>query len=615
MAACSEAAWGRDARMDGAVHEAGFFDALGDDDVLAIMRHLVKIPTDATIGLKLQRNVKRGLKDIGALLAACKRMDAVLASVGRLLKMELVARGSTQIAPTPRMLQSSENPYTEQVRLESRSSDQLKNLRDAIAGMAVHCAGPCCAHSRGEVNRQLKDRGIVTPVVERSTVLSPSANGAIAFVSSRRRVSKLATRHGNRSSRHEEMIIQFGTTTGRQSSSKSTTAHSVPHELCRISLENDDRFSAPQVLRSNNGGTAVAIIRALHTAAADETIPHSIVGVWQPMQNLNDGRCSNAIQSIPPPVAAQDIGVINAQEAWWAVSSEDAEENLERLVVLWSTAYVHPMGTVVGANADNACYIIALYELVDGEDEDAQACYELHSYIGPFAGKAQTANPTKDGNEAVVLVRNPPLGNGPGSLATRCTRIHGVMSEEPIELDHKWRPLLPHTSLLSHHPDDSVHCPSCVAISPSGDCVIAIHSRRGTVILEVLIRTEPGVFVSVQTMDVTHWTAIGQSEPTVFDQDDHQANAGATVSLKLPYHIGFSPCGRFAAILDKRTTFGLPITNHAVVVLDMAARNERRGVRALPLAPVEDVAPRSLEWTDTGMWLQPRYGSLLISNV
>ena len=164
--------------------------------------------------------------------------------------------------------------------------------------------------------------------------------------------------------------------------------------------------------------------------------------------------------------------------------------------------------------------------------------------------------------------------------------------------------------MAAAHPADVAVCPSAVALSPSGDCVVAIHRRALSVLVEVLIRTAPEVFVSVQTIDVTHWTSRGGGEPTLWDAEGSHATAN---SLKLPYNITFSPCGRFAAILDQRPLFGLSITNHALVVLDMAYRHERRGVRACALAPVEDMAPRSIDWTSKGLWIQARYGALFLS--
>ena len=139
-----------------------------------------------------------------------------------------------------------------------------------------------------------------------------------------------------------------------------------------------------------------------------------------------------------------------------------------------------------------------------------------------------------------------------------------------------------------------------------------MHRRALTVILEVLLRTAPNVFVSVQRIDITHWTSLGRPEASIFDE---AADSGAVaMALKLPYTLTFSPCGRFVAVVDQRPLFGLAITNHAIVVLDMSRRHERRGVRALPLAPAEDVAPRSLEWTAAGLWLQPRYGCVLLES-
>ena len=187
--------------------------------------------------------------------------------------------------------------------------------------------------------------------------------------------------------------------------------------------------------------------------------------------------------------------------------------------------------------------------------------------------------------------------------------MHDVFLENVAELDHHSAISRGRTGLIPPHPHDLAHCPSAVGLSPSGDCVVAIHRRALTVLLEVLIRTAPGVFVSAQTIDVTPWTTIGRGEPSVFDPPGTDAVANA---LKLPYHVTFSPCGRFAAIVDQRTLFGLSVTNHALVVLDMALRHERRGVRALPLAPSDDVAPRSIEWTSEGIWLQPRYGCLFL---
>ena len=152
------------------------------------------------------------------------------------------------------------------------------------------------------------------------------------------------------------------------------------------------------------------------TVSAGQNVPHSLLSVWVPASQHLEG-------TITPPDEAVNIGALNAQDAWWLNDNE--HEN--SLVVVWSTGYVHPMGSVVGANADNACYFIASYDYND---------FELNHYTGPFYGKVQTVSPTACGMQAAVLIRNAPIGNGPGSFASRSTRIHTIDREETVELDH-----------------------------------------------------------------------------------------------------------------------------------------------------------------------------------
>ena len=579
---------------------SGQLDALEDDIVLRIMHLLVEIPDGCFgQGLQLHQEVCQGAANLSCLVASCRRMVTILTTSGKLLEQEMLARGATHIPPSPLQLSTSEYPFTHQVRLESRSADQLKFLRSAIGGMAVHCAGPCCKAARTSVNAQLRNSqdsraGYVAAATDRSTVVSASVNGQYAFVASRKRVHKSDRRHspslGASLRGHKEVLLRMGF---KKIQSSTREAHTRVEcvQLNSLELRDDAEFGAPQSMRSSQDGACVAVIRAVHSSAVNEHVPHSAVHLWHPT--------SKEFLHLQNDLAeAQQLGAINAQDAWWL----DEEESRKRLVVLWSTAYVHPMGTVVGANADNACYFIAVYH----------SDLTLESYTGPFHGKAQTASPDAKGSHVAVLVRKSPLGNGPMSLPTRCTKVHDIFEETAVEIDHTEAIRTGNPWPLPPHPHDLVHCPSAVALSPRGDCIVAIHRRYATVILEVLIRTAAQVFVSVQSMDVTHWTAIGINEPSVFDSPGSVSTAA---SLKLPYRIVFSPCGRFAAIADQRPLFGLSITNHALLVLDMALRHERRGVRALPLAPVEDVAPRSLEWTDAGMWLQPKFGTLLLCDV
>ena len=565
---------------------AGLFDIIDDEVIVEIMHRLVALPENLQPGLGMHKYVMRGAQDLRSVLLTCRRMPYALANTGAPLRTEMAARAATQIAPPPETLGITRFPFTLQVRDETRSAEQLRSLREGIDGMAIHCAGPCCERARRDFNRK-KQR--LCAVTRRSTIVAPSSSGECAFVCSRWRNDSRGAKQRMHNRGPSEVIDAFAEYVIRMTIGEDGCVE----ESC-LPLNDLDQYSAPQSMRTSHCGHSAALIRAVHASHADESIPHSVVCVMDACAE-SEPELSDIVE---PPEEAQEIGAINAQDAWWVEKTGDAEDT--RLAVLWSTAYVHPMGSVVGANADNACYFIAVYNKAD---------YELHEYSGPFNGKAQTASPAADGKEVAVLVRKAPMGNAPGILATRCTMLHDVYSETATEITHT-STIATGRGLAPPHPLDLASCPSAVGLSPSGDCVVAIHRRALTVLVEVLIRTAPQVFVSVQTIDVTHWISLGSPEPTIWDWDTHADTAHA---LKLPYKISFSPCGRFAALVDQRPLFGLSISNYAVVVLDMAYRHERRGVRACALAPVEDMAPRSIEWTEKGLWVQARYGALFLS--
>lgn len=566
--------------------ESGLFDAVSDDAVLNIMQHAIALPENAR-GIEVHNAVIATGKDLCALLLTCQRMRAILDGPGVSLQQEMAARAATQIVP-PSL--QGDYPFTQQMRFELLSSDQLNVMREVIEKMASHCAGPCCQRVRNEFNRP---RQRLSVVAKRSTLITTSSDGHRAFISSRQRTN--GSLHGKqrqhgRSALTSEWILLV-----------EANGCDVTN---RVELADLAVRGAPQSMRSNPSGTACAMIRPFHSiGTADGETPHSCVMVWDTRRTKAGDGVEACTSMLVAPFDAIRRGAVNAQDAWWALSEEG-----EQLVVLWSTAYVHPMGSVVGANADTACYFLAVYNSTDGYLE-----YEIETYTGPFPGKAQTASPTASGVEAAILLRRSAMGHGPGSLATRETVLHDVFCEHRVEVAHENAVAAGRGPFLSAHPADLATCPSAVALSPLGDCIVAIHRRGLSVLVEILIRTSGTVFVSVQSIDVTHWTSVGRGEPSVFDADAE--NQPFANSLKLPYHITFSPCGRFAAIVDQRTLFGMGVANHSVVVLDMALRHERRGVRALPLAPVEDVAPRSLDWTATGIWMQARYGALLLKSV
>lgn len=569
-----------------AASSAGLLGLLDDDTLLLIMHKIVRLPCELECnGLVLHAAVLDGARRLRALQLSCRFARAVLVGVGAALRTEMIARGSTHIAPACNL--GDRFPFTGQMEREKRSSKQLTAFQDAIAAMAVHCAGACCARAHAEFARHGPQR--ITPAARRSTVLSAPPSGECAFIASRQRGEGFRMR-----GRGSRGLLPDGRMTSEWIL---RVARDGCKELNALQLMDLGQFSPAHSMRVSQCGAATTLVRSVYASHVDDTMPHSVVMVW------NADRSPSALSDVlEPPPEAENLGAINAQDAWWV--GDDAA----CLAVLWSTGYVHPMGSVVGANANSACYFIALY--VTGFV--APTSYSVDTYIGPFHGKAQTASPSRDGKDVALLVRKTPMGTGPGSMATatRCTMMHNIYADYAVELTHSTAIAYGRGPLVPSHPRDQARCPSAVALSPSGDCVVAVHRRALAVILEVMLRTAPNVFVSVQRIDISHWTSLGRGEATIFDEP--QDGFSVAMALKLPYTLTFSPCGRFVAVVDQRPLFGLTITNHSVIVLDMSRRHERRGVRALPLAPAEDVAPRSLEWTTAGLWLQPRYGCVLL---
>lgn len=566
--------------------DAGMLALLPEDALLLIMHKIVRLPSSLSCnGLELRAVILESARSLRALHLSCRFAHAVLVGAGAALREEMQARASTHIAPALSL--DDMFPFSRQVEREQRSSRQLGAFQDALLSMSVHCAGPCCTKARAEFARAGGDRRI-TAAVRRSTVIASPTSGECAFVASKRRVEGFRAR--NRTCRSplpegrmtSEWVLRVSRHDGK--------------ELNALQLVDLGQFSPPHSMRASQCGTATTLVRSVYASHVDDTTPHSVVLVWD-----TERAPADLSDLLEPPQEAEDLGAINAQDAWWV--GNDAS----RLAVLWSTGYVHPIGSVVGANANSACYFVSMYT-------PSGNGYAVDTYIGPFQGKAQTASPTHDGRDVAVLVRKRPMGAGPGSLATatRATMLHNVYAESAVEIAHSTAISFGRGPLVPPHPHDQSRCPSAVALSPSGDCVVAVHRRALTVILEVLLRTAINVFVSVQRIDITHWTSLGNGEPSIFDEADNSGTAAA--ALKLPYALIFSPCGRFIAVVDQRPLFGLAITNHAIVILDMSRRHDRRGVRALPLAPAEDMAPRSLEWTTTGLWLQPKYGCVFLES-
>ena len=564
-----------------------------DDEIVLMLLHFIVQFDGNTYGMDMTLEIQRNARSLTALLRSCKRMFIIFCTVGASLRQEMAARAISHIRPWDT---DTTYPFLKQVEEQQQSERTVKVLKEALQRMTLHCAGECCERERKLTCRALSKHNIgasLQPLEARTSRVAISDCGEHGFVCCRRRVG-VRLRH----SKSVELISQIDARgTGK------------PKHVQALELALDE-FGTPQTLKCDHVGTKVAFIRTLHTESADAAIPHSMLFCWIPSSELKQQQqqqqqCFN----VKAPSSAAEVGAINAQETWWLQDG--------RLAALFSTAYLHPTGSMVGASADYAAYVIAVY-LVDDD-----GAVDLDVSIGPFQGKAKMASPSRSGEDVAVLVGKAPVGTGPASFPTRMTIVHNVFSETFFEVSHVVR---------SYQPSDRAICPSSIGMSPNGDCIVAMHVAQDSVAAEVLIKTAPGVFVSVQNMDVTHWTrvpaALGDFPELDYFENPGENWAGGNggppqhqgvnmpqmgwmaPELRLPYDIQFSLCGRFVTILDKRTLLGPVAPNHSIILLDTSLRNARRGVRAVPLAPTFDVAPRSLHWAENGMWLQASHGAL-----
>jgi len=314
------------------VKAAGMLGTLPDDAVLLIMHNTVRLPRFfGRNSLEMRAGVLEGARSLRALQLTCRHVRLVLEGVGSLLREEMAARAATHIAPPPDAACEGPFPFTVQLHREQRSSRQLAAFQDAISAMAVHCAGPCCSKAHAEFARGHSSRRI-TPAARRSTLLTAPPSGNCAFIASRHRQEGYRLRgRGSRSPVPDgrmtsEWILQ------------------VASERCKetnaVQLTDLGQFSPAHSMRASPCGTATTLIRSVYASHVDDTMPHSVVMVW------NVGRAVDQLGDVlEPPSEAEDLGAINAQDAWWV--GNDAT----RLAVLWSTGYVHPVRCVNPSNA------------------------------------------------------------------------------------------------------------------------------------------------------------------------------------------------------------------------------------------------------------------------
>lgn len=612
---------------------SGLFNLLGDDYILRILEILMFIPEGCTVGRSLNENVKAGCQDLAALLATSKRFGDVLKYTGRALHLELVARGATLVAPQINNL--LENPYTaftNQIKTELKSSEQIHLLRAAYEGFATHCTTDCCKEHRSNVVEEIKKnrankkackpadvRVSISPLKDRTISVSPSADGTLLFTHSRQRPSahtnkRITAPHAvDRSERYKlrpSVHLLERVAMDRKNSRQTQVGRSIATEdISRTQFvlgALNSGESEPLLMAPNKDNTLLAYIVSVHMSTWPDNgiVPHgssdtfSRVRVWDTVSNTLSS--DDAIQNYQPQGFTY---AVNPQSLWWNDSGE--------LVVCWSTGFVHPSGHYLGGYAGWDA------EPFDGCPWFTFASYSRHEHEGTVTwnmkdallmglkdscciGVPQTCSASSNGREVVTLVRH---DNFCAGLPQRFAVFHNFATagEGLVDPSSVWR-------LDEQGRADAFGGPSCAALSPSGDSVVCVHRVYGKITVEVLARACAHSFVSVQKVDLTSYLSLGLHDVTPFDPDEgHNA-------VKIPYSVTFSPCSRFAIVLDQRPAFGKLAPKYNLVALDTAMRNTRQGLRVLPMAPISDLATRSVAWSDAGIFIQPSHGTIFLWN-
>lgn len=140
---------------------AGLFGTLDPDLVCAIAEQL------AQTGLQSCRSIpsvagqsaflleaKQAIADIASLLRTCRCIESAFREQGDVLRLEVAARGQTQLWPVN---VAAQYPFLDQVLREERSRLDVRMLESALTAMVTHCASDHCRGARWAHNKRIAE--------------------------------------------------------------------------------------------------------------------------------------------------------------------------------------------------------------------------------------------------------------------------------------------------------------------------------------------------------------------------------------------------------------------------------------------------------------------------
>lgn len=571
-----------------------FWCVLDDDVVLAVMALLGELDP-ALEGEAWQQQRRRTTCTVLHLASTCVRLRSVLTGAGHKLHAEMIARAATDVHPGA-VASIQPYPYLHQLEVEKVSAMRFKALRYADDQMAFHCAGGCCAEARNSANRKCTKAcaGAILSVESRASVRCMGAAVAAPVAFAHVIVPKPFRSHGGGVKPQRDWIRKY--VHDEKAGVRIDACIAVPFGDApgSATLSNGRGTRGPLLMASNHDGTAVA-----YTLPSDQDYTEQTGGplvrawVWRP----GEGAPVEAHRPLPCAlegyIGDEPPGYDAPVALWW---DED-----DQLCVVWSTTVVHPMGHDIKDGetvGKHERYCISHYEWPSDSE-----LYLGVEYEGPFYGRAITASASARGDRVVCLVRTLPTSRR-DTLYTAVVHHRGMA----VTLKH---PQVWKCNGKSSGPEGRDWGPSAAGISPAGDCVVCIHRTLGTVLAEVFDLDDGATYARVNSYALTEWLGCGQGAV--------QTGANA---VKLRFHVGFSPCGRFAVVTDQRARWKYAFTGYATVVVDLAARRSKKATRCQPLSysdeGLEDVPSssgtplRAIEWRDEVTWVLSSSGMLAI---
>ena len=562
------------------IFESGpLFEIIADDAILKIVDFLMEIPVDVA-AYQLLNRIDKSRKSLNSFMLTCLRMPNVLKTIGAMQKAENHARAATKIFPANPL---STTAFSCQTKAELVSCDQLRMMRSAHTAMACHCAKKCCLRIQKAFNKDIQkgrvfnrpcspgadcrkaNKNRLIPLMQTCGVMAPNEEGNVAYAYRRRTLNKVGVHGEERARRFTDEIVKLEI-------KKACATEVVETET--LPLEKID-MSNSIVMRTSHDGSSCAWIRT-STDYDEEAFTKACVwinGMKEPFEVGDPEGLGDAIlmhqQGIRMPV-------LSPQDLWFSLVPEADGGEVVQLVVAWSTEYVHPSGHFVGSNAGpgESAYAFATYTICNGSVKFSVST-ELHE------GQLLTCHPTRAGTSCLALVnRKEGLRAG-----YREMKLHNLLSDTKV--------VVPFFNAAYN----SVTGPLCVMLSPMGDSIVCVHKTTSSIVASVLVRSGERSFFLVQTADLSSQLGLSPSS---------DAQPLETDLVKVPYSLSFSPCGRFAVVLDMHPRFGECAPGHGLVVLDTALRmHKKRSLRSFPLFATGEQSPRSFHWTRNGIYLLP----------